>query len=246
MSVGMWESRCRSRCGRGGGSSGSGRSNRPPGALPSSRPCPIDVSAVVPAGWWSSDTEMDVHDPGTLHASVLPEASQFGQVERCRFVDAGAWMADNISERDTVWLKINVEASEVEVLERLLDTGEIHKVDHLVVHFDVDRLGRASDAVPVRRRLGEAGIEWREAKDVMFGRTDQQKDRDLAGVDRRTSGGVRQAQVGAPDPSAGLARTPARRKRVALIGARGRSASRRAARMSSRSLACRWRRSLPR
>jgi FkbM family methyltransferase len=130
---------------------------------------------VVPAGWWSSDMEMDVHDPGRLHASVLPEASVFGQVERCRFVDAGRWMADNISERDTVWLKINVEASEVEVLERLLDTGEIRKVDHLVVHFDVDKLGRASDAIPVRRRLGEAGIEWREAKDVMFGRTDQQK-----------------------------------------------------------------------
>ena len=84
-------------------------------------------------------------------------------------------MADNISERDAVWLKINVEASEVEVLERLLDTGEIRKVDHLVVHFDVDKLGRASDAIPVRRRLVEVGIEWREAKDVMFGRTDQQK-----------------------------------------------------------------------
>jgi len=130
---------------------------------------------VIAAGWWSSDTEMDVHDPGTLHASVLAEASQLGHVERCRFVDAGAWMADNISERDTVWLKLNVEASEVEVLARLLETGEIDKVDHLVVHFDVDRLGRASDAVPVRRRLGEVDIEWREAKDVMFGRTDQQK-----------------------------------------------------------------------
>src|SRR6478752_2919370 len=43
---------------------------------------------VVPAGWWSSDAEMDVHDPGTIHASVLPEASDFRQVARCKWLQA--------------------------------------------------------------------------------------------------------------------------------------------------------------
>ncbi len=134
-----------------------------------------DRVTVVPAGWWSSDTEMDIHDPGTLHASVESAASRFGEVERCRFIDAAAWTAEHVTAADHVWLKINVEASEVEVLDRLLATGEIAKVDHLVVHFDVEKVGLGHKAVGARARLDGAGVRWREADEVLFGRTDSAK-----------------------------------------------------------------------
>lgn len=130
---------------------------------------------VVPAGWWSSDTEMDIHDPGTLHASVEAAASRHGQVERCRFVDAAKWMADHVADSDVVWLKINCEASEVEVLDRLISAGEIGRVDHLVVHFDVEKIGQGEKAVDMRARLDAHGAPWREANQVLFGRTDADK-----------------------------------------------------------------------
>ena len=130
---------------------------------------------VVDAGWWSSDETIDIHDPGTLHASVLPEASREDRVERCQLVDAAAWMAAYIDEDDVVWVKMNIEAAEIEALRRLLETGEIRKVDHLVVHFDSEKYGGHGDARDVREQLDASGIEWRDAGRVMFGRDDASK-----------------------------------------------------------------------
>jgi hypothetical protein len=64
---------------------------------------------VVPAGLWSSDTTMEPHDPGTLHASIDAAASRHGQTEECRFIDAAAWMAEHVDDGDRVWMKVNVE-----------------------------------------------------------------------------------------------------------------------------------------
>ncbi len=125
---------------------------------------------VVPAGWWSANTEMVLNNPGALNASIEPIDGATTS-ERCRFIDGATWMAENIAESDQVWMKMNIEASEIEVLDRLLSTGEISKVDHLVVHFDVEWHGRYADAAVMRRRLDDAGVSWSEAKRVMFGRT---------------------------------------------------------------------------
>jgi len=134
-----------------------------------------DRLTVVPAGWWSSDAEMVIHDPGTLHASVDARASIAGEVERCRFVDAADWMAQNIAPGDQVWLKINIEGAEIEVLDRLLASGEIAKVTYLVVYFDIEMFGESDKAAAMRARLDKAGVPWREASTVLFGRTDTAK-----------------------------------------------------------------------
>jgi hypothetical protein len=139
--------------------------------LPALREFADERVEIVHAGLWSSGTEMDIYDPGTLHGSVDSTASRAGTVERCRFLDASAWMAQRISDDDEVWMKINIEAAEIEVLSRLLDTGQIDKVNHLVVHFDVEKVGRGDEAASMRRRLDASGVAWREARDVMFGRT---------------------------------------------------------------------------
>ena len=130
-----------------------------------------DRVEVVQAGLWSANTELEVHDPGTLHASVDPTASRRGEIETCAFLDAGEWMAASVFDSDVVWMKINVEAAEVEILRRLIETRQIGKVDHLVVHFDVEKVGRGDEAVEMRNALDHAGLDWRDARDVMFGRT---------------------------------------------------------------------------
>jgi FkbM family methyltransferase len=134
-----------------------------------------DRLTVVPAGWWSADTEMVVHDPGAIGASVDPRRSRTDETERCSFIDAARWMAENIEPDHLVWLKINIEGAEIEVLDRLLTSGQISKVKHLVVHFDIEKVGELDKAEAMRRRLDEAGVPWREAKTVMFGPTDTYK-----------------------------------------------------------------------
>jgi FkbM family methyltransferase len=142
--------------------------------LPALHAIADDRVEVVQAGLWSSNTEMALHDPGTVSASVHQRRST-GAIETCRFVDAGQWMATHVSDADKVWMKINIEGAEVEVLDRLMDTGEIAKVDHLVVHFDVEKVGLGEEATYMRARLNAAGLPWREAKSVMFGRTTEAK-----------------------------------------------------------------------
>lgn len=134
-----------------------------------------DRVTVVPAGWWSADTEKIVHDPGSIGASIDARKAMGGDTARCSFIDAARWMSENIESDDQVWLKINIEGAEIEVLDRLLTTGEIRKVDHLVVHFDIEKLGGSDEAAAMRRRLDEAGVPWCEAKNVMFGPTDTYK-----------------------------------------------------------------------
>jgi len=130
---------------------------------------------VVPAGWWSADAEMVVHDPGAIGASVDARKSRGGETARCSFIDAARWMSENIDPTDLVWLKINIEGAEIDVLDRLLSSGEISKVDHLVVHFDIEKLGEYERAAEMRQRLDDAGVKWREAKTVMFGPNDTYK-----------------------------------------------------------------------
>jgi FkbM family methyltransferase len=134
-----------------------------------------DRLTVVPAGWWSADAEMVIHDPGTLHASVDAAAARAGEVEHCSFLDAARWMSENIDPSDMVWLKINIEGAEVEVLDHLLTSGEISKITHLVVHFDIEKLGQPDKASAMRARLDLEGVPWREARTVMFGPTDTSK-----------------------------------------------------------------------
>lgn len=130
-----------------------------------------DRVTVVPAGWWSTDADMVIHDPGTIRASVDARASQLGEEEVCSFLDAARWMSENIDDSDVVWLKMNIEGAEIEVLDRLLTSGEIRKVSYLVVHFDVEKFGETDQAARTRALLDGAGVPWREAGTVMFGRT---------------------------------------------------------------------------
>lgn len=130
---------------------------------------------VVQAGLWSADTVLNVHDPGALHASVDPVASRDGEIESCVFLDAAEWMSANVVASDLVWMKLNVEAAEVEILRRLIESRQIGRIDHLVVHFDVEKVGRGAEAVEIRQALDDAGLDWSEAGDVMYGRTASNK-----------------------------------------------------------------------
>ena len=131
---------------------------------------------VVTAGWWDADVEMDLHDPGLIGASVAAEKALTGAVERCSFIDAAAWMRTNIEPGDEVWLKLNCEGAECVVLDHLAEEGVLPCVDHLLVHFDVEKVpSLAAHADRTRRRLDAAGLDWIEAGDIFFGRSHARK-----------------------------------------------------------------------
>lgn len=133
---------------------------------------------VLPFGLWSEDASLTLYDPGSIGASVHRSKPSHGDEVEINVVDAAGWFAQNVSADDEVVMKLNCEGAECEVLDRLLDTGELSKVDELVVHFDVRKVpGQEHREAATRRRLDHAGVNYQPAEALFFGRNTQEKTR---------------------------------------------------------------------
>jgi len=96
---------------------------------------------IVNNGLWSKTCCMDLHNEGsvggTVHEDYQTTCNPELQVTSCKFIKASDWFRDNVSQDDEVFLKLNCEGSECEVIGDLLDTGEYKKVKAAFVDFDV-------------------------------------------------------------------------------------------------------------
>jgi FkbM family methyltransferase len=99
-----------------------------------------DSRAVINRFGLSAETaDRVLHNPGTLGASVLTDYRTSARTEVSHFVQASAWFRDHLAADDVVYLKMNCEGSECEILDDLLDSGEFAKVHALLVYFDASR-----------------------------------------------------------------------------------------------------------
>ncbi|MGQ0802747.1 MAG: FkbM family methyltransferase [Actinomycetota bacterium] len=132
---------------------------------------------VCPFGLWNETTERAIFAPGTLGASIFDRGHDLDEHEMARFVKASDWFRDNVAADDVVYVKLNCEGSECDILDDLIDSGEIRKVEEMVVHWDVRKIpSHAHREGEVRQRLRALG--FRNALDagwVMYGRTVEAK-----------------------------------------------------------------------
>src|SRR5207253_9815138 len=81
-----------------------------------------------------------------------------GQDELVEVRRASNWFRENLREDDHVYLKLNCEGSECDILDDLLDSGEIRKVRSALVDFDVRKFPSLAHREPeVRGRLEASG-----------------------------------------------------------------------------------------
>jgi FkbM family methyltransferase len=59
-----------------------------------------------------------------------------GVVTPCAMVEASEWFRQYIRAEDQTILKLNCEGAEIPVLNNLIDSGEIWKIDHIMLDFD--------------------------------------------------------------------------------------------------------------
>jgi FkbM family methyltransferase len=126
---------------------------------------------VAPFGLWKETCERPLYDPGTVGASLFAEKRRSEAVEMARFARASDWFAENVDAHDIVFLKLNCEGAECDILEDLLDSAEIRKVDSILVHFDVRKIpSQRHRERQVKVRLQAAGIRnYAQAEDVLVG-----------------------------------------------------------------------------
>jgi FkbM family methyltransferase len=96
---------------------------------------------IVKAGLWSKTCEMDLHNEGSQGGSVYEDyqttCNPEPRITHCKFIKASDWFIEYVSSDDEVFLKINAEGSECEIVLDLLDSGEYNKVKALLIDFDI-------------------------------------------------------------------------------------------------------------
>ena len=118
--------------------------------------------SIEPFGLWRASTTMTMHDPGDIGASIFEKKYSTGRrTEQVKLVKASEWFADNLGHEDEIYAKLNVEGAEADILEDLITTGEIKKLDALLVHLDIRKVPSQRDrADQVVRDVAEAGIPF--------------------------------------------------------------------------------------
>ncbi|WP_404954108.1 FkbM family methyltransferase [Streptomyces sp. 147326] len=99
---------------------------------------------IVPAGLSSRTGQATLFGAGLLGASVYADKGELGdahvRAETISLLRATDWLRANTSDDDEIYLKLNCEGSECDVLEDLLDSGVISRLRSIYVDFDVRKI----------------------------------------------------------------------------------------------------------
>lgn len=121
-------------------------------------------------GLWNRKARVALYDPGTKGAGLWVKdnrrkdtrlTQELGDFER-----ASDWFRDNVPASSTIYLKLNCEGCECDILDDLLDSGEFEKVSYAMVDFDVRKIS----ALKHREAETRARLEAFPAPRVMYSR----------------------------------------------------------------------------
>mgnify|MGYP001146975768 CR=1 FL=1 len=93
-------------------------------------------------GLYNKSCSLPLYSPGSAGASIFKDKYNVDikDYEICKFVKASDWFKENITFDDIVYLKLNCEGAEVDILDDLLASGEYKKVKQSLVSFDVRKI----------------------------------------------------------------------------------------------------------
>lgn len=107
---------------------------------------------------------------GLLGGSVYQEKQQLHdgtESESVVLLKASEWFLQYVSPGDQVFLKLNCEGSEVDVLDDLLSSGLIQRVHSIYVDFDIRKVsGQEHRQQEVEESLREAGVQFVTPNDL--------------------------------------------------------------------------------
>ena len=105
----------------------------------------------------------DLLGAGLLGGSVYADKPQGegGGVETISLVRASQWLREHTTADDDVWLKLNCEGSEADILDDMLESDELDRVRSIYVDFDIRKIPSQADRQPkIEARLQEAGVSY--------------------------------------------------------------------------------------
>jgi FkbM family methyltransferase len=107
-------------------------------------------------GLWDRTALRTLFDPGSQGASLWKRPGRSEAAETCLFVSAAEWLLENTSPNDTVWMKLNAEGAELDIITDLLDSGVFDRINFLQVMWDAGKIPEIADRVAAVRARVEA------------------------------------------------------------------------------------------
>jgi FkbM family methyltransferase len=161
-----------------------------PSCWPELEQAAAEVGAeVVHAGLLDRVVSLPLLYAGSSAASVYPDKRFYpvycvgGKTAMCDFLRASDWLRDNVPALRSVMLKLNCEGAEVAILEDLLTTGEIDKIQSIALDWDCEKVaslhGKSKELVkrlPVPvwtqnwsedQKISGVVAKWRRETEVM-------------------------------------------------------------------------------
>lgn len=112
-----------------------------------------------------------------MEASIFPDKIDVDAAcaTRCAFVSASEFFREHLPAGETVVAKLNCEGSEAIIINDLIDSGEIWKLSHFMVDFDVRKIpGQKHTEAEVLASLAAIGFtRFVLSEEVMRGETHQ-------------------------------------------------------------------------
>ena len=145
---------------------------------------------ILAAGLWKETCEKPIYSPGSQSGSIFVDKINVDPENSatCRFVRASDWFREHVAETDEVYVKLNCEGSEVDIIEDLLDSNEYRKITSIGVSFDVRKIPSQSHREKeIKTRLEDSGyLNWVDLESLCAGsrREAIRKWLSLAGADR--------------------------------------------------------------
>lgn len=125
---------------------------------------------IAPFGLGASNQTLRLYEPGSLAGSIyrgvdVPEED----AEIIEVRDASAWLAQHVTSDDEVYVKLNCEGSEADIIERLHQTGHLALVDHALLSLDIERFpAEAVRAETVLQLLDDAGVDYTRREEIGY------------------------------------------------------------------------------
>lgn len=127
-------------------------------------------------GLWKHDDSLLLYNPGEIGASIFASKDTPTHSVEVTLRDAASWFRENLTADDEIFVKVNCEGAECDILDELMDENELDKVDVMLVHFDVRKVPELTEReADTRRRLDLLGVAYRSADTIMFGRNTPEK-----------------------------------------------------------------------
>jgi FkbM family methyltransferase len=123
-------------------------------------------------GLFSDNTELELLNAGEIGASVYKRNSKSQQKkELIKLRRASDWLSENIDWESEIYLKLNCEGSEVDILQDLIDSGLISKFKSIYIDFDIRKIpGQEHRRQIIEKQLLQLKVSfnaWEEIQDML-------------------------------------------------------------------------------